>query len=734
MKTSVALKTDKPKGLSFRTPQSALDRWDPSLVSAKAAPPEEGEISLLAEIGPEWMGGVSAGMIDAALKAIGSTAPVRVVLNSPGGDAFEGIAIYNLLAAHPANVTVQVIGMAASAASIVAMAGDRIEMGEAASMMIHSAWGLVVGNAADMTDFSSFLNMIDTSVAELYANRSGQSFEDVLAMMKAETWMNGKDAVDKGFADVAIAKDSKKKGSKALAAMKESIFSRSKNSAALLAAFGEQQFSVRMSAQPSPGVPANKSKAVTLKGNQAMKPTISKQIAEFEAKHTANLARMDVLIDGAAEAGRSLEEAESQEYDGLKSENGQVMQHITRLKDHEKQAIQNAKPVPPAPGNDREQMVDLGRGPVISVKPNVEPGIAWTRYCKALAQARGNNGEALMIAQHNQRWKDQTPQVERALMANVVGGDTTTAGWASELVYNQNLVSEFMEFLRPQTIIGRIPNLTRVPFNVRMAGQSSGSTAYWVGQGKPVPVSKLGTNEVTLGIAKAAGLVVLTEELVRSSEPSAELLVRNDLTRAIVAFTDAQFVDPAVAVSANVSPASITNLVEPTVASGTAAANLRTDLQTLMSGILTNNYDPSGVVLIMTPLTAMTISLMLTSLGNPMFPGMSMFGGTLLGIPVITSMAAIPAGSPVAGEGRMIILALAPEILLADDGGLTVDASREASLQMLDNPTNDVTTPTATSLVSMFQTNSVAIKITRFINWKKRRASVVSYIKDAAYV
>jgi hypothetical protein len=92
-------------------------------------------------------------------------------------------------------------------------------------------------------------------------------------------------------------------------------------------------------------------------------------------------------------------------------------------------------------------------------------------------------------------------------------------------------------------------------------------------------------------------------------------------------------------------------------------------------------------------------------------------------------------GSPVPGEGNMIILANAPEIMLADDGQVAIDASTEASLEMLDNPTNASTaTVTATSMVSMYQTNGVALKAVRFINWAKRRSIAVQYIKDAAYV
>jgi HK97 family phage major capsid protein len=466
--------------------------------------------------------------------------------------------------------------------------------------------------------------------------------------------------------------------------------------------------------------------------------SIAEQIASFEAKRQASMGRMNDIMSAAADEGRTLDDPETQEYDGLKTEIKAVDDHLVRLKAHEVQMVATAAKVTPEVGADPNaatQSRDNGTTSIVNVKPNIEKGIAFTRYVKAICMARGSLTGALAIAQNNRQWQDQTPQVAKVLMAAVAAGDTTTSGWASELVYNQNLASEFIELLRPMTILGKLTGLTRVPFNVRMSGQDSGSTAYWVGQGKPIPVSKLNTLEVTLGIAKAAGLVVLTEELVRSSEPSAEMLVRNDIAKAIASFLDVQFIAPDYAAVTNVSPASITNGVTPTAATGTTSAALRTDVQTLFGIWIAANVDPSGGAWIMTPTSALAISLMLNALGQPVFPEITMNGGRFFGLPVIVSQAAKQVGSPIAGEGNLIVLVNQPDILLADDGQVTIDASREASLEMLDNPTNQsVPTVTATSMVSMYQTNSVAIKGVRFINWKKRRSTAVAYIKDAAYV
>ncbi len=461
--------------------------------------------------------------------------------------------------------------------------------------------------------------------------------------------------------------------------------------------------------------------------------TIAEQITSFEAKRATSADRMTAIMSKSADEGRTLDEMETEEYDSLETEVRAVDAHIVRLKAHEAATISKATPITKAVAAD-PGAASAARGghQVITVTSNAEKGIAFTRYVKALAMARGNLTGALAMAEANKHWQETTPQVINVLKAAVAGGDTTSSGWASQLVYNQNMAGEFIELLRPLTIVGKMTGLTKVPFNVRMSGQDSGSTAYWVGQGKPVPVSKANFLEVTLGIAKAAGLIVLTEELVRSSDPSAELLMRNDLTKTIATFQDVQFVDPNVIAVANVSPASITSGVTAVTPTGTTAAHLRADVQTLFGTYIENNMDPSGAVWIMDPTMALAISLMRTALDQPEFPGLTMMGGTFFGLPVIVSNSANIPGSP--GSGHMIILANAPDILLADDGQVTIDASREASIEMLDNPTNSAAAGTATTMVSMFQTNSVAIRAVRFMNWKKRRSTAVVFIKEAAYV
>ena len=184
--------------------QQALSRWTPDL---RAALDGENTVSILDVIGQDFWGeGVTAKRIAAQLRAIGPH-PVTVTINSPGGDVFEGLAIYNLLREHPAAITVKVIGLAASAASFIAMAGDDIQIAKSGFFMIHNSWVIAMGDQHALRDIADWLAPFDASMAEIYADRSGQDVKKLTDMMDRETWVGGKDAVDLGFADDFLPRD-----------------------------------------------------------------------------------------------------------------------------------------------------------------------------------------------------------------------------------------------------------------------------------------------------------------------------------------------------------------------------------------------------------------------------------------------------------------------------------------------------------------------------------------------
>jgi len=193
----------RPHNYQWDAPSGVLTKWTEHPLAAVPDADGDTTISLVDVIGEDgWTGGgVTANRISAALRSIGNK-DITVRINSPGGDMFEGIAIYNLLRAHPAKVTVEVLGWAASAASIIAMAGDTIRMGLGSFMMVHNAWGVVIGNRHDMREAAELFDQFDAALADIYEVRTGMKRADIEQLMDAETFMAAAQAVEYGFADV----------------------------------------------------------------------------------------------------------------------------------------------------------------------------------------------------------------------------------------------------------------------------------------------------------------------------------------------------------------------------------------------------------------------------------------------------------------------------------------------------------------------------------------------------
>lgn len=189
--------------------------WDPPVETAemytpvKAAHEDARSINVFGRIGEDPFderGGVTDRLVSAALRRMGS-GPVTVNINSRGGDFFTGVNVYNQLREHDGEVTVRVLGLAASAASIIAMASDKLQIAKAGFLMIHNSHGIVMGNAADMESAASLFRQFDGAMAGVYADRSGETREKIAKWMDAETFFNGEEAVETGLADSLLASD-----------------------------------------------------------------------------------------------------------------------------------------------------------------------------------------------------------------------------------------------------------------------------------------------------------------------------------------------------------------------------------------------------------------------------------------------------------------------------------------------------------------------------------------------
>jgi len=497
----------------------------------------------------------------------------------------------------------------------------------------------------------------------------------------------------------------------------------------LPAASGKKDFVVaRLS--PTAGASASNKKTFDKpKPLEGRDMNIQEQIKSFRAALEEKKARAMEIMGKSAAEGRTLDQSESEEYDTLEQEIGATEVHLKRLEAMEKSNMENAKPITSQPASS-----EPARAPAVvkSIK-NDEPGIGFARFALAMKAGKGDLNSAKAFAETAFAGD---VRLQGIMKAAVAAGTTTSPTWAGNLVDYQNLSAEFVEFLRPRTIVGQfgtngIPALRRVPFNVRIPGKTSAGSAAWVGEGYRKKVTSAGYDAATMKWSKIAAISVLTEELERFSDPSIVMLTRDDLAEAVIERMDIDFVDPtkAVGTGATESPASITNGVTPIVSTATTDPDaIRAEIAALWAVADDTNLPTGSAVYITDAKTARALTLLRNPLGAREFPGVRMSGaGEIDGVPLIVSNY-VPGDS----SGSLFILAFASEIYLADDGQVNIDISREATIFLDDAAAT--ATPTAAQLVSMFQTNQLAVRAERYVRWQKRRPQAVAYLSDVDWV
>lgn len=466
--------------------------------------------------------------------------------------------------------------------------------------------------------------------------------------------------------------------------------------------------------------------------------TLAEQLVALKATREEHQKKMNDLAQASIDEGRSMNTAEAEEFDTVEGEIKALDGDIARLTRLEAIQKANAQPVEKsaaadAPANDHP----AGRDLQLKKNEKLEPGIAFARYAMCLLAAKGNKPMAAALAERHYPHtegvvKTLKAQAEGANLAQMLqiktaipAGTTTDGTWAGPLVYAQTFMGDFIEFLRPRTLIGQA-QFRKVPFNVRIDGQTSGGTANWVGQGKAKPVTKFDFNATTVPFTKVAAITVISQELARFSDPSAESLVRDSLADCVIAKIDNDLFDPDVAAVANVNPAGLLNGVAPVTGVGNTADPdaIRAALLNLWSA-WDSTYIGARPAYYTTPAVARFLAFTRDSLGNVAFPGVTPNGGTLDGVPLRVSQYLANNGG---SGGAPFILVDEAEIYLADDGAVTLDMSDQVSLEMSDAPTGSSATPTAASLVSMWQTNSIAFRAERYIWWGARRSGAIQWI------
>lgn len=343
------------------------------------------------------------------------------------------------------------------------------------------------------------------------------------------------------------------------------------------------------------------------------------------------------------------------------------------------------------------------------------PAVKGVSMARCAITAANSLGNPILGAEFARKHYAHDPSVEACFKAAVAAGTTADASFASALV-SYGIAEDFLQAARAATVLDRIPGTRRGTFQTDYPRETSAASAGWVGQGAPRPITRATFDTLRLERFIASVLIVLNAELWGNLRPGSEAAVLAMLVAAIAQHLDQQFLDPEVAAVAGISPASITNAATRITPTGATAATAQADIPELFEAVTTSLSEP---VIVMTPRTC----AQLASWG---FEGVKINGGTLCGVPIVCSASARPIGSP---SANLIVLLDAAELIVADEGSAAVEASGETSLQMLDNPTNDAATATATTMVSMWQTNSIAIRVQREIAWAMAHSGACAFME-----
>jgi hypothetical protein len=338
------------------------------------------------------------------------------------------------------------------------------------------------------------------------------------------------------------------------------------------------------------------------------------------------------------------------------------------------------------------------------------PGLSFTRAAIALALA---DRAQIDIAEYSaRRWgRDSAPA--RIFKAAVPGDGLTS--WA-DVADARQVAIEFLEYIRPMTIIGRLQGLRYVPRNTPYAAMVEGAVATWTGQGRAARVSRGAFARETMDARRLTALTVQSMELLTSHTPESEMLVRADLARAVVQASDFAFIDPANAGDGE-TPASVTEGQASTASSGDVGADVTAALAGFGGSLPTSSW-------VTHPAVAAQIGL--TAGGRGVAADLGALGGTLAGLPVVTSESC---------PDDLLALVDASSITVYD-GGIEARASTVATLELDDDPTGEGLSPVegaSRGVVSLFQADMVALMSVRHINWRVARPGAVYCVTGIDY-
>lgn len=448
----------------------------------------------------------------------------------------------------------------------------------------------------------------------------------------------------------------------------------------------------------------NKYKKVYYKNNNKdnNKMKFAEQIKNIKAARADKIKSMEALVTSE---DATLDEAQTAQYETLETEVKSLDAQLKRITDLEKMSASEATEVVETSTSYAPQSFN------IKTQKDAPKGVGFARIAGLMAATKGNPSMAADIAKRF----SNTPAVAEYFKAKAVGM-TDSEVWGGPLVNDTHLVDEFVELLRPATVFGKIQGFRNVPFNTSISVANGGTSANWVGEGQVKPKTGMELSSVSLGFAKIAAIVPISQELARFSSPSAELLVRDDLVKAIAARIDDTLFDPDQAETKDV-PASLLNDVFAITLDSSKSIP---DAIDEAAGTIISEFSVyggfEGAYFVMSEVTAINLGNMKDAMGRPIYEGMQGLINnqrTLFGLPVVTSNSAT--------LQNKVVLMRPSDILVADEGGVDLSVNDSASYTNSDG-----------QLVSAWENNLVLIRAERYIRWKKARATAVAYI-DLTY-
>lgn len=436
--------------------------------------------------------------------------------------------------------------------------------------------------------------------------------------------------------------------------------------------------------------------------------TLQEQIAKIKETIKDTEKKISGVMEKCLKDGKTPEGDDETTIKGYETDLENLNLNLKRLENILKSQADWENNTTPVQGQNAQQAKDTAEGKTktnVEVKSNLPKGIGFAQYaraklCAQLSAKEGNYVTPLDIAKA-MGFNDEVQQlIEKATL-----GTTTNAGFAATLVTENRLVGEFIELLQAATIFDKLKGYRPVPFNSKIPSQLTGGTAAWVGEGAAKPLTNPTFGEVEIKEHKLAAITVYTQELVRRSDPAVDALVRDDLIAASARLIDTTFIG-AQAASAT-TPVGILNGVTAITPTGETPAQIEADLLSLINVFVQNNLSLDGAYFLMSETRAAKISLLRDALGNTYFNGMTLRGDrTILGVPVITSESV----------GNKIILVKMSEILVAQDGGVDISYSDQATL--VDGSVTH----------NLWQENKFAVRVEKFITWAKRRPVAAAWI------